>query len=316
MAEISWRSFMLQRARFGGGARAAYAHVSALPLARTRLRGAAPPPPVPCWPTTHPPHLLAQVDRKLVKQTVMTSVYGVTPIGAREQIEARLREKGWDEADRCASTPPPPCPVSPQYLPSSPACWAAGGCVQAPSPLVCTGAKSLPVAVCALCRDALWAASKYLADATIDAIGLMFQNAKVIMGWLAGGRRRHLPCLLQWPPAARGHQQRRTAAMATLLAAALPSLLCACDEVHDTHQPSPAPQQLITEFTPQAAHPAAPWCPPQTARRLCPRSTACTTRTAGACWSAGRGGPCSGPTRWACPSCSPTTTPSPWRCTR
>ena len=35
-----------------------------------------------------------QVDRKLVKQTVMTSVYGVTYIGAREQIKRRLAEKG------------------------------------------------------------------------------------------------------------------------------------------------------------------------------------------------------------------------------
>ncbi|XP_030523585.1 DNA-directed RNA polymerase 3, chloroplastic isoform X1 [Rhodamnia argentea] len=38
--------------------------------------------------------LLGQVDRKLVKQTVMTSVYGVTFVGAREQIKRRLEEKG------------------------------------------------------------------------------------------------------------------------------------------------------------------------------------------------------------------------------
>lgn len=37
--------------------------------------------------------LVNQVDRKLVKQTVMTSVYGVTYIGAREQIKRRLKEK-------------------------------------------------------------------------------------------------------------------------------------------------------------------------------------------------------------------------------
>lgn len=35
-----------------------------------------------------------QVDRKLVKQTVMTSVYGVTYIGARDQIKRRLQERG------------------------------------------------------------------------------------------------------------------------------------------------------------------------------------------------------------------------------
>ncbi|KAF3555576.1 hypothetical protein F2Q69_00016601 [Brassica cretica] len=38
--------------------------------------------------------LINQVDRKLVKQTVMTSVYGVTYVGAREQIKRRLEEKG------------------------------------------------------------------------------------------------------------------------------------------------------------------------------------------------------------------------------
>ncbi|KAL5826186.1 hypothetical protein ACOSQ4_017983 [Xanthoceras sorbifolium] len=37
--------------------------------------------------------LIDQVDRKLVKQTVMTSVYGVTYIGARDQIKKRLKER-------------------------------------------------------------------------------------------------------------------------------------------------------------------------------------------------------------------------------
>ncbi|MFS7993479.1 putative DNA-directed RNA polymerase [Helianthus anomalus] len=37
--------------------------------------------------------LVDQVDRKLVKQTVMTSVYGVTYIGARDQIKRRLKER-------------------------------------------------------------------------------------------------------------------------------------------------------------------------------------------------------------------------------
>ena len=35
------------------------------------------------------------VDRKLVKQTVMTSVYGVTFIGAKAQVANRLSERGW-----------------------------------------------------------------------------------------------------------------------------------------------------------------------------------------------------------------------------
>lgn len=37
------------------------------------------------------------VNRKLVKQTVMTSVYGVTFVGARQQIGNRLKERGWDD---------------------------------------------------------------------------------------------------------------------------------------------------------------------------------------------------------------------------
>lgn len=40
------------------------------------------------------------MDRKLVKQTVMTSVYGVTFVGAREQIKRRLEEKGLITDDR------------------------------------------------------------------------------------------------------------------------------------------------------------------------------------------------------------------------
>ncbi|KAK9814262.1 hypothetical protein WJX72_003057 [[Myrmecia] bisecta] len=35
------------------------------------------------------------VNRKLIKQTVMTSVYGVTFVGAREQIGNQLRSRGW-----------------------------------------------------------------------------------------------------------------------------------------------------------------------------------------------------------------------------
>lgn len=38
--------------------------------------------------------LQGKVDRKVIKQTVMTSVYGVTFIGARQQIENALKDKG------------------------------------------------------------------------------------------------------------------------------------------------------------------------------------------------------------------------------
>ncbi|KAI4368957.1 hypothetical protein MLD38_017456 [Melastoma candidum] len=49
--------------------------------------------PATCTDAIHARHLLHQVDRKLVKQTVMTSVYGVTYIGARDQIKRRLKER-------------------------------------------------------------------------------------------------------------------------------------------------------------------------------------------------------------------------------
>jgi hypothetical protein len=44
----------------------------------------------------------ALVDRKIVKQTVMTSVYGVTPVGARAQIENRLKERRTDMKQKAA----------------------------------------------------------------------------------------------------------------------------------------------------------------------------------------------------------------------
>ena len=41
-----------------------------------------------------------QIDRKLVKQTVMTSVYGVTFLGAKDQIANRLKERHWSSDDK------------------------------------------------------------------------------------------------------------------------------------------------------------------------------------------------------------------------
>ncbi|KAG1773841.1 hypothetical protein EDD22DRAFT_841721 [Suillus occidentalis] len=45
--------------------------------------------------------LSGQVSRKVVKQTVMTTVYGVTYIGAREQIEKQLRDKNVVPEEEC-----------------------------------------------------------------------------------------------------------------------------------------------------------------------------------------------------------------------
>ena len=43
--------------------------------------------------------LLPEIDRKLVKQTVMTSVYGITYIGARDQIANRLKDRNWTSSN-------------------------------------------------------------------------------------------------------------------------------------------------------------------------------------------------------------------------
>ncbi|CCL99811.1 uncharacterized protein FIBRA_01835 [Fibroporia radiculosa] len=45
--------------------------------------------------------LTGKISRKVVKQTVMTTVYGVTFIGAREQIEKQLKDRGDIAAEEC-----------------------------------------------------------------------------------------------------------------------------------------------------------------------------------------------------------------------
>ncbi|KIJ06872.1 hypothetical protein PAXINDRAFT_41991, partial [Paxillus involutus ATCC 200175] len=42
-----------------------------------------------------------KISRKVVKQTVMTTVYGVTYVGAREQIEKQLRDRGDISEEEC-----------------------------------------------------------------------------------------------------------------------------------------------------------------------------------------------------------------------
>ena len=45
--------------------------------------------------------LVGKVARKVVKQTVMTTVYGVTFVGAREQIERQLKDRGDVPSEDC-----------------------------------------------------------------------------------------------------------------------------------------------------------------------------------------------------------------------
>jgi len=86
-----------------------------------------------------------QISRKLVKQTVMTSVYGVTFIGARNQIQKRIEEQN-DKNIR----------------------------------LMNIGEESSHV----LTREEVTRASNYIAKVTLDAIGDTFQSARDIKEWL------------------------------------------------------------------------------------------------------------------------------------
>ncbi len=45
--------------------------------------------------------LVGKVSRKVVKQTVMTTVYGVTFVGAREQIGRQLKDRGDIPTEEC-----------------------------------------------------------------------------------------------------------------------------------------------------------------------------------------------------------------------
>jgi DNA-directed RNA polymerase len=45
--------------------------------------------------------LVGKVSRKVVKQTVMTTVYGVTFVGARDQIEKQLKDRGDVPLEEC-----------------------------------------------------------------------------------------------------------------------------------------------------------------------------------------------------------------------
>mmetsp|Transcript_8771 Transcript_8771/g.15418 ORF Transcript_8771/g.15418 Transcript_8771/m.15418 type:complete len:1023 (+) Transcript_8771:278-3346(+) len=85
------------------------------------------------------------ITRKLVKQTVMTSVYGVTYIGAREQIERRLEEM--NEKNSLA---------------------------------MARGEEHGPV----LSDDELFVVSNYLTKLTLQAIGTTFKSANEIQAWL------------------------------------------------------------------------------------------------------------------------------------
>jgi hypothetical protein len=152
------------------------------------------------------------VDRKLVKQTVMTSVYGVTNVGARAQVEARLRERRADMKAKAAvlwqqlagagkgSEAAAALAVNASSSGGSTSqLWPAGAAAPDSSSGLTTlssgAAPAAPPTALLLPgrdlyawldeRDDVWRASRYLAGQTLDAIGEMFVSARAIMAWLA-----------------------------------------------------------------------------------------------------------------------------------
>jgi DNA-directed RNA polymerase, mitochondrial len=107
-----------------------------------------------------------QVDRKLVKQTVMTSVYGVTYVGARQQITKRLQEKGLITDDK---------------LLYNVSCYATRVCALPISIVQCFNFYFISTA---LGKQGHAVTVEYLMKVTLDALDRMFQSARGIMGWL------------------------------------------------------------------------------------------------------------------------------------
>jgi len=98
--------------------------------------------------------IVGKVERKIVKQTVMTSVYGVTYVGAREQIQNALKDRG-----SYLATLFPILSVKPTD-----------------QSLITKGT---------IDEENLLAVANYLAALTLNAIKEMFLGAKEIMEWLA-----------------------------------------------------------------------------------------------------------------------------------
>ena len=115
-----------------------------------------------------------QVDRKLVKQTVMTSVYGVTYIGARQQITKRLQEKGLIADDK---------------LLYDVSCYATrvSDLLVVFSVLWCI----CDFRLTPLERQRHDVTSEFFMKVTLDALGQMFQSARGIMAWFGDCAKVH-----------------------------------------------------------------------------------------------------------------------------
>lgn len=123
------------------------------------------------------------IDRKLVKQTVMTSVYGVTQVGAAHQVLSRLVERGW--LDNSFS-----------YKVARYGANVRG--------VVGVGCLALLLLCCSYAARMLLVCCSYaihtLAQTTLAALEETFGNAKDIMNWLSdcAGRISAQDKIVEW----------------------------------------------------------------------------------------------------------------------
>jgi len=110
------------------------------------------------------------IDRKVVKQTVMTSVYGVTFVGARQQILRRLHDKIEELLDE-SGTAGPRSPSDEEERRRKIAALEELGVVDPETKEVSD--------------DRLYHASCYVATLTLEVLAELFTSARLIMDWLA-----------------------------------------------------------------------------------------------------------------------------------
>jgi DNA-directed RNA polymerase, mitochondrial len=105
-----------------------------------------------------------------VKQTVMTSVYGVTFVGARQQISNRLKDKGWTHDNTIFRV----SNYGARVRACCPLCTCAVG-------VRCVSTWQMPHMSSTDCTSTMQ--SSYL-QVTLDSLMSMFSSAKDIMKWL------------------------------------------------------------------------------------------------------------------------------------
>lgn len=120
--------------------------------------------------------LAGVINRKVVKQTVMTSVYGVTFVGARKQIQNRLEDL-MDEGQPLEQFPE-------EKVYRCVAAWLCGAHPVTGVPPTCPRCFRVRAHWPLPLRSAPRSAAAYLARLTLSSLGQLFSGATAIMKWL------------------------------------------------------------------------------------------------------------------------------------